>query len=93
MQKHICFIEVARSHLDTLLRNNTEKDLDLAYPLETLSSGVWKIEHNIQTKHHPIYATKLTMDLLKESEIVATYIVYLNENATFIDEFFITQHS
>lgn len=92
MQKHICFIEVARSHLDALLRNNTEKDLDLTHPLETLSSGAWKIEHNIHTKHHPIYATSLTMNLLKESEVVATYIVYLNEDTIFIDEFFITQH-
>ena len=92
MQKHICFIEVAKSHLDTLLRHNTEKDLDLNYPLDILSSGTWNIEHNIHTKHYSMLATKVTINLLNESEVVATYIVYLHEDTTFIDEYFITRH-
>lgn len=90
MQKHTQFIKVANSCLDTLLLNNDPKLFDLPYKWEALSNSIWKIEDNIETKLYNIRVNRLKTNLIKESDVVATYTVYLDENSEFVDEFFIT---
>ena len=90
MQKHTQFIKVANSCLDTLLLNNDPKLFDLPYKWEALSNSIWKIEDNIETKLYNIRVNRLKTNLIKESDVVATYTVCLDENSEFVDEFFIT---
>lgn len=90
MQKHTQFIKVANSCLDTLLLNNDSKILNPSCKLEVLSNSIWEIEDDIETKLYNIRVNRLKTNLIKGSDVVAIYIVYLDENSEFIDEFFIT---
>ena len=91
MQKHTQLIKVANSCLDTLLLNNYYRLLNLPYQLKELSNSTWEVEDNIKTKFYTMRVNRLKTNLTKGNDVVATYIVYLDENSEFIDEFFVTQ--